>query len=157
LYGPFGAMLNAPLVGQRLQELGAAIRFETDLTPRCREIAILQVAQALGSEFEWWAHERVGRASGLDVDELTALSVGSFVSSDPVETAVATFCDNLLHSSAVTDDEFAAASQILTARQLTELTVLVGYYRLLAQLLTVFAIGAPNGDRDSRGAHGHGH
>src|SRR5687767_7261558 len=140
LIGPFAAMLLAPSVGQRLQDLGAAVRFSTELTPRCREIATLQVAQALGSEFEWWAHERVGRAVGLTEDELTALSLGSFSTEDPLETAVAAFCTVLLHSSVVTDDEFALASRLLTARQLTELTVLVGYYRLLAQLMAVFAI-----------------
>lgn len=157
LNGPFAAMLLTPPVGQRLQDLGAAIRFSTELTPRCREIAILQVAHALGSEFEWWAHERVGRAIGLSDDELTALSLGSFSTEDPLETAVSAFCTNLLHSSAVTDDEFAVASRLLTARQLTELTVLVGYYRLLEQVMTVFAIGAPDEDPGSRAAHGHGH
>src|SRR5688572_15734814 len=84
LIAPFAAMLVAPPVGQRLQDLGASIQFSTELTPRCREIAILQVAQALGSEFEWWAHERVGRAVGLTDDELTALSLGSFSTEDPL-------------------------------------------------------------------------
>jgi 4-carboxymuconolactone decarboxylase len=65
LAGPFNAMLYAPAVGQALQELGAAIRFRTSLTPRIREMAILVVAQAWDSEYERSSHEPIGREAGL--------------------------------------------------------------------------------------------
>lgn len=143
LNGPFGVMLHAPSVGMTLQQLGADIRFRTDLTSRIREIAILEVAHAVGSHFEWWAHERVGRAVGLTDDEITNLSLGSFSTDDPLESAAAALCRNLLGSSVVTDAEYEAAAAVLSAAQLIELTVLVGYYRTLAQLMEVFAIGVP--------------
>ncbi|MET7333757.1 carboxymuconolactone decarboxylase family protein [Nonomuraea sp. NPDC005650] len=143
LNGPFGVMLHAPDVGAALQELGTAIRFRTDLPPRIREIAILQVAHALGSEFEWWAHERVARAVGLTDAEIMELSLGCFRGEDPVEAAAAGFVATLLHSGTVSDQEFAAAARLLSSRQLIDLTVLVGYYRTLAQLMTVFAVGVP--------------
>ena len=143
LNGPFGVMLYAPGVGEVLQDLGACIRFRTDLTARIREIAILQVAQASGSRFEWWAHEKVGRAVGLTDEEITQLSLGSFSSSDREEDASAKFCANLLTSNVVTDEEYVAATEVLTAQQLIDLTVLVGYYRTLAQLMEVFAVGVP--------------
>lgn len=157
LNGPFGIMLHAPGVGAVLSELGATIRFRTDLSLRVREIAILQVAQAVGSEFEWWAHERVGRAAGLTEKELTLLSLGSFQSEDPVESAAAAFCANLLSSSVVTDEEYAAATEVLSAQQLIDLTVLVGYYRTLAQLMAVFDVGVPGGDTTPLGDHRHAH
>lgn len=157
LHGPFGVMLHAPGISNVLQELGAAIRFRTDLTARCREIAVLQVAQAVGSEFEWWAHERVGRAVGLTEAELMALSLGSFHSDDTVETAASAFCANLLNSSVVTDEEFAATSAVLSDQQMIDLTVLVGYYRTLAQLMSVFDIGAPDAERRPVDPHRHAH
>ncbi len=144
LNGPFGVMLHAPGIGAVLQDLGSCIRFRTDLSARVREIAILQVAQATGSAFEWWAHERVGRAVGLTDDELMQLSLGSFTSSDPQEDAAARFCANLLTSAVVTDGEYDQATSDLTAEQLIDLTVLVGYYRTLAQLMEVFAVGVPD-------------
>jgi 4-carboxymuconolactone decarboxylase len=55
-----------------LQELGAAVRFRTRMTDRTREIAILTVATATGSEFERYAHELIGRAAGLTETELAA-------------------------------------------------------------------------------------
>lgn len=157
LNGPFGVMLHSPGIGAALQELGSTIRFRTDLSARVREIAILQVAQSLGSEFEWWAHERVGRAVGLTAEELMMLSLGSFTSRDPLENAAASFCANLLSSAVVTDDEYAQASSQLSAEQLIDLTVLVGYYRTLAQLMSVFAVGVPDGDSTPVGGHRHAH
>ncbi|MGH3243015.1 MAG: hypothetical protein ACRDNL_21740, partial [Spirillospora sp.] len=61
LVGPFNAMLYSPSVGLPLQDLGAALRFRTAFTKREREIATLAVAAHLRSDFEWYAHERVGR------------------------------------------------------------------------------------------------
>lgn len=143
LNGPFGVMLHAPGLGMTLQQLGADIRFRTDLPLRLREIVILQVAHAVGSPFEWWAHERVGRAAGLTEVELMQLSLGSFQSDDEHESAAFAFCAVLLSSSTVSDAEFAAASSVLSTSQMIDLTVLVGYYRTLAQMMEVFAIGTP--------------
>jgi 4-carboxymuconolactone decarboxylase len=149
LNGPFGIMLHAPLIGEALQSLGSAVRFQTNLTCRCREIAILQVAQALGSEFEWWAHTRVAKAVGLSDEEVTALSVGAFTSADPTEMAVSELCANLLTSSAVSDREYETMTEVLATAQVIEITALVGYYRTLAQLMTVFDVGVPESERSA--------
>src|SRR5260370_8451179 len=77
LAGPFNAMLYAPAVGHALQELGAAIRFRTNLPPRIREMAILVVAQAWDSEYERASHEPIGREAGLTEPEIEALRVGA--------------------------------------------------------------------------------
>ena len=63
LTGPFGVMVHGPVLGRPLQELGSALRHETGLSDRVREVAILTVAAATRSEFERYAHERVGRAA----------------------------------------------------------------------------------------------
>ena len=161
LNGPFGIMLHSPTVGAALAELGSTLRFHTNLTPRCREIATLQVAHATGSKFEWWAHARVAKAVGISDEELMSLSVGAFVSDDPIEGAVAELCANLLTSSAVTDAEYDRVSSVLTAEQIVDVTVLVGYYRTLAQLMTVFDVGVPADERpvvvDEDHHHHHSH
>jgi 4-carboxymuconolactone decarboxylase len=77
LAGPFNAMLYAPAVGHALQELGAAIRFGTKLTPRIREMAILVVAQAWDSGYEQASHELIGRDAGLTEAELATWTTRS--------------------------------------------------------------------------------
>lgn len=144
LNGPFGVMLHAPSVGGALQELGSAIRYRTSMSARVREIAILQVAVATDSRFEWWAHERVGRRAGLTDLEFTLLAAGARLElADPIEQAAHDFVTAVLLGPAVPAPAHAAAEAVLGNRALVELTVLIGYYRLLADTMHVFAIGVP--------------
>ncbi|BBZ01464.1 hypothetical protein MCHIJ_09010 [Mycolicibacterium chitae] len=143
LNGPFGIMLHAPGIGDLLQQLGAAIRYRTGLTARIREIGILLVAAALDSEFEWWAHERVARAVGFSDAELEQLSQGTFTSADAAEQAAADLCGILLTAGAVSDEDYARYAEVLGTEAIIELTTLVGYYRTLAQLMSVFDTGVP--------------
>jgi 4-carboxymuconolactone decarboxylase len=150
LNGPFGIMIYEPELGSILERLGATIRYRTNLSPRVREIAILQVAHAMGSDFEWWAHARVGKAAGLTQIELDALATGSPVGEDEVEQSSAAFCQMLLRDEHhLTDDQFTALSSKLNPTTIIELTVLVGYYRTLAQLMAVFDIGIPGCGTDT--------
>ena len=61
LVGPFNSMLLAPPAGTAVQGLGAALRFESTLTDRQREFAVLLVAHRCQSDFERIAHERIAR------------------------------------------------------------------------------------------------
>ena len=149
LTGPFGVMLHEPALGAPLEELGSALRYATGLSPRMREIAILAVASATGSTFEAYAHDRVGRAAGLTEDELAALADGSFTSTDPHEHAAHALCRRLVADAGpgarLDDETYGAYAATLGTTTLTELVVLVGYYRTLAQLLGVFDVGVPEG------------
>lgn len=145
LTGPFGVMVHEPALGAPLQELGSAVRYRTGLTDRVREIAILAVAAVTGCTFEQYAHARVGRAAGLDDDELAALADGRFSSSDRLEEAAYAFCRRLLEGrSRLTDADYDALRTTLGTTTITELVVLVGYYRTLAQLLDVYDVGVPD-------------
>jgi 4-carboxymuconolactone decarboxylase len=145
LIGPFGVMVHEPALGAPLQELGSAIRYATGLTARVREVAILAVAVATGSAFETYAHTRVGRAAGLSDDELRALAAQAFTSTDPAEQAAYDLCRRLLAGrSRLADAEYADLVERLGTSTVTELVVLVGYYRTLAQLLDVFDVGVPD-------------
>jgi len=146
LNGPFGLMLHVPELGGPLQELGAAIRYRTTLSDRCREIAILLVATATDSGYERHAHERIGRAVGLSEDDLAGLRAGTFSSPDPGENAVAQLSAALLRGDSLDDDEYARVAGTLGDKQVMEVTVLVGYYRTLAQMMNVFGIVAPEQD-----------
>ena len=82
LEGPFNAFLLQPALGSALQALGSAVRYETGLDGRAREIAILVVANHWDSAFEWYAHEAVGRSLGLDDTDLAGLREGRFDTPD---------------------------------------------------------------------------
>jgi 4-carboxymuconolactone decarboxylase len=145
LAGPFNAMLYAPTVGHALQELGAAIRFGTKLTPRIRELAILVVAQAWDSGYEQVSHELIGRDAGLTEPELDALREGEDPKfADPQESAAYSAVRALTGRRDLDDEEYADAIAALGEEGLVELSTLVGYYATLALQLRIFRVPAPD-------------
>ncbi len=144
LAGPFNAMLYAPAVGHALQELGAAIRFRTKLTPRIRELAILVVAQAWDSGYERASHEPIGREAGLTEPEIEALRAGDDPKFAAGQEQVAYSVARALTGPADLDDlAYAAAVAALGEEGLMELSTLVGYYAALALQLRIFRVSAP--------------
>ncbi len=144
LMGAFNAMLVNPEVGGPLQALGAAIRYRTGLGDARREIAILTVATALESDFEWFSHEQLGRAAGLSDATLTTISHGG----EPIgweagDAIVYRSTRALLSSGDLDDEEFGALEAEIGTTGCVELVVLVGYYRTLALILQTFRVPLP--------------
>lgn len=147
LLGPFNAMLYSPAVGLPLQELGAALRFRTGFTRREREIATLVVAAHLRSDFEWYAHERLGRDAGLAQDEVDALRAGRGpLLGDVRERVVYEAARQLAAEHDLGDAVFTEAVATLGRSGVVELVALVGYYASLALQLRVFRVGVPDGE-----------
>jgi 4-carboxymuconolactone decarboxylase len=142
LAGPFNAMLYAPEVGHALQELGAAIRFRTSLTPRIREMAILVVAQAWDSAYERSSHEPIGRDAGLAGSEIEALRTGADPAfTDEQEQVAYSVVRSLASPAADLDDhQYDTAVRVLGEQTLVELSTLVGYYATLALQLRIFRV-----------------
>ena len=146
LNGPFNAMLVSPDIGTALQEVGAAIRYRSALSHREREIAILEVSVLRRCEFEWYAHERVGRANGLVDDELRALLHGEPAPTfDPREMMVRHVARTCIVDRTLDDDTLTVAEGLLGDRALMDVISLVGYYDLLALNLTVWQTPLPDG------------
>lgn len=145
LAGPFNAMLYAPAVGHALQELGATIRFRTNLSPRIREMAILVVAQAWDSGYERASHEPIGREAGLAEPEIEALRVGTDPGfTDKQEQVAYSVVRALTGPTADLDDQgYDIAVAVLGEEALVELSALVGYYATLALQLRIFRVPAP--------------
>lgn len=147
LEGPFNAWLLSPDVGTALQELGSTIRYKTALTGRAREIAILELAAIRRADFEWFAHERVGRAAGLTDDELTAIRRRKKAPSlDPVERLVRKVVHALLGERDLKRATFDEAREVLGERALMDLISLVGYYDGVALSLRVWRAPLPEGE-----------
>jgi len=147
LLGPFNAMLYSPAVGLALQELGAALRFRGRFTTRQREITTLVIAAHERSDYEWYAHERLGREAGLTDDELTALRSGRDpVFADVRERIVYEATRELIADGDISDPLYVEAVATLGRPSVVELVTLVGYYTALALQLRVFRVGVPEGE-----------
>ena len=143
LEGPFNAFLLQPRLGAALQALGTAVRYDTGLDDRCREIAILIVAGHWRSAFEWHAHEAVGRSVGLGDAELAAVRDGSYGALAGREAVVARTVAALVLREDLSETEYREAVDHVGEAGLFELLTLVGYYATLALQLRVFRVPAP--------------
>ena len=143
--GPFTVMLHHPTVGHPVQDLGAVLRFRGSLSDRARELVILVVAAHWQSDFEWWAHERIGRNVGLSDAEIDALRTGAPLTiDDAVDQAAFDAARALVRHSDLDDAEYAALQVELGDELLVEITAIVGYYAMLALQMRVFRIAAPD-------------
>jgi 4-carboxymuconolactone decarboxylase len=144
LIGPFNPLLYSPTVGDAVQRLGGALRFNCGLGAAVREMAILAVATHHHCEFERWAHERIALRVGLSMGQVAALRDGSRPDFDSDEFNAA--YDLIVATlSGITPDGhmYDAAVQQLGTEGIFELVAVVGYYAMLAQMMTVFKIGVP--------------
>lgn len=144
LVGPFNILLYNPRIGDAVQQLGAALRFHGELSGAVRELAILMVATHHDCEFERYAHEPIARRVGLSDDQVAALRAGTRPDLDSAElNAAYDVCLSILSSNSVGDDVYGRAIGALGEDCLVELLTVVGYYGLLAQLMTTFEVEPP--------------
>jgi len=146
LTGPFGVMLQAPGIGEAFAALGEAVRYDSSLDPRAREIAILVVATRWSSDYEWYAHEVVGRDVGLTQDELEDIRTGKTHLFPTVEEQAAyELARAVAEDTEITDGTWSQAVDSLGLVSVAELVMLLGYYTALALILRAFEIGVPSG------------
>jgi 4-carboxymuconolactone decarboxylase len=140
LRGPFNAFLLSPALGKVLAELGAAIRFNSTLTPRVREMAVLAVAARWNSEFEFYAHERIGRSVGLSEEEIELLRAGGIPDGINASEGSALIAVGYLLDGDLPDEIYEEIVARLGAAALFELSTLIGYYATLALQMRVFRV-----------------
>ncbi len=146
LRGPFNALVYAPNVGDPCQQLGAAVRFDSTLSPHMRELAILTVAAHWQAQYEWWAHEKIAREEGLDDDIIAGVKAGVLPNSvAPDLTVTHRFARELLDQRRVSDQLYAETVALLGESKVVELVILLGYYTLISMTLNVFEVPLPVG------------
>ncbi|MCG8927602.1 carboxymuconolactone decarboxylase family protein [Lentzea sp. CC55] len=139
LVGPFGLMLLAPHAGGALEGVGAALRTDTELTPRMRELAILTTAAHRRCAFEWTSHTAPALAAGLTREQLDELITGQVPHDlDDAERCAVLTTRSLLTDGSLDDNAYEHAAHVLGVTALAVLVWLVGYYAALATALAVF-------------------
>jgi 4-carboxymuconolactone decarboxylase len=142
--GPLRAALHNPALADCWQALGALLRYQTTLTPRQSEIAILVTGRACQSPFEWYAHRRESENIGVEVAIIEAiLEQRSPPFLDDGEAVVYQFAVELNRTNSVSDATYAQALMRFGERTVVELTALVGYYTLVAMTLNAHEIPLP--------------
>ena len=146
IQGPLRAALHNADLAERWQALGELLRYNTSLTPRQSEIAILVTGRACNSPFEWYAHRLESEKIGIETDVIEALlaqQVPASLSDD--DLIVLRFATELNRHKSVSDATYAQALARFGERTVVELTALVGYYTMVAMTLNAHEIPLPEG------------
>ena len=146
LAGPFWPWLRSPELADRAQKLGEQVRFNSTLSPRLFELAVIVTARHWQAQFEWYAHAPLARKAGLGEEIIAAIQAGTrpqFAAAD--EAAVYDFATELYARRRVGDAAYAAALAHLGERGVVELVGILGYYALVSMTLNVFGIAVPQG------------
>lgn len=151
LNGPFNALLYNPRLGNAVQELGAMLRFGSNLSGPMRETAVLTVAQHWRANYEWFAHVRIARKEGVSDADIAAIKAGKPPQNDPELALVQRFATELIKTGRVGKHTYAKAADALGTETLVELVVLVGYYGLVSGLLNTFEVKIPDGEESPFG------
>jgi 4-carboxymuconolactone decarboxylase len=144
--GPFNAWIRSPDLGNRLQNVGEYIRYNTSLPLRLNEFAILITAREWTSQYEWYAHYPLAMKAGLEAKVADELALGrrpSAMSDD--EAAVYEFCIQLHRTRKVDDATFNRALALFGERGVVDLIGVSGYYTAVSMTLNVAQVMPPEG------------
>ena len=132
----FGTLAHQPELARKALRLGRVFLLEGLIDPRIREIAILRTAWRTEAEYEWGQHTSIGRQAGLDDRHITELRTPALVGDwSDHERAVVDAVDELCAHDKISQDTWIALAATWAEPELVELTLLVGYYRMLAGLM----------------------
>jgi 4-carboxymuconolactone decarboxylase len=143
LEGPFGVWMHSPALGEAAQRLGEQVRYHSALPPRLSELAILVCARHWRADYEWHVHAPIALRAGITEAAVAAIRAGGeppLTAED--EAVVHAFTAALLRTRRAPDGLYQRASALLGERTVVDLTVLVGYYSLVALTLNAFEVEA---------------
>jgi 4-carboxymuconolactone decarboxylase len=139
LKGPGGIQLHSPRLSQANRPVNTYLRFESGLTEREREVAILITAREADSRFEWAAHEPEALRVGVPKEVVEAIKhrkpLDGLADEDSV---IIQLGREAFGARKVSSQTYARALQRFGAPKLVNLVALMGNYAATAALLTVF-------------------
>lgn len=147
--GPFGVLMHSPAAAERVARVGDHVRFDLDLPPAERELAIISVAREFDVEVEWSGHTRIAIEAGLPEATVDVVASRGDVSGlTPNEGQIINYVREILGPKRrVSEATFKALQSRLGDRTMVDLSVLVGYYSMLACSLNTFEVPAGEGAR----------
>ena len=115
--------------------LGGALLGSLSLDGIHRELAILQVANLIGAEYEWVQHVAIGREVGVTDEQIEAIASGDLDSAafDETERALLRFTKRAIARD--TGDAFDELSAHFEPRKIVELLMVIGHYASIAYLI----------------------
>lgn len=139
--GPFQVWLNSPELCERVEALGAFVRFDSSLPLRLRELSLLLAARNWDAQYSWNAHVDKAVEAGIPRAAVEAIAAGRPATFDlPEDQAFYDFCQELLTEHFVTDETFARALVHFGPEGLVDAVGSLGNFTMLGMCLNAFQV-----------------
>lgn len=137
--GPFNAWLRSPELADRLQAVGAYLRYESTLPGDLRELAIMVTARQWDAREEWTLHYEPALAAGLSKELLAELDRGGRPSGMTAQQAIVHDFTVSMHRdrARITDELFHQAIAALGEQGVVDLVGVCSYYAAIAMTLNL--------------------
>src|SRR5262245_8134882 len=123
--------LHSPKLARLSRQLGLYFRNESGLSPRLRELAILQVAWLARSAYEYSHHIRIALDAGVSDAEIRAVASGSETGNrglDPLTCAVLDAAHEISSNGIVGDATYKRLA-VLPNDQIVDLLFVISFYK----------------------------
>ena len=134
------SLSHAPAGLDAFAKYGEYVRYGTELPGRVRELCVL--ALAAGNQYAWSHHHPHAIKAGVTQQELDSLESGGALA-DTIgapEKAAIRYAREFGQGGKITDETFEEARRQFTERQITDLTLLCGYFMALGATITAFRV-----------------
>jgi 4-carboxymuconolactone decarboxylase len=143
---PMSLLMYSPEAAARTAHLGNYLRFESNLSPAIRELAIITAAREFDCAFVWAAHVPMALEGGIRQEVIdTVANFGDVGGLSDEEAAVVRLGRELIGRHQVSQSTFDAARAGFGERGLVDLTTLMGYYLVIATTLITMDVEIPEG------------
>ena len=143
--GPVSVMINSPEASRRAFHFSDYLRNESTLPKHVQELAMLVTAREFDCQYIWNAHAASGKQAGLSAGLVDALRAKKPLPPvKPEEVAVVKYGQEFYRTHRVSKGTHQAALEQFGIQGLTELTMLMGFYAMLAFNLNAFDVDLPD-------------
>jgi 4-carboxymuconolactone decarboxylase len=151
--GMYRSLLNHPDLTRYVSEMGSFLRFGAGtLRPDVRELVILWLARRLGAVYEWVKHEGPAKAAGLSEAVIDTLRAGQEPSDlDDIQEESLQVAKCALELRSIPEDLQDRLIERVGIKGVIELVVLVGFYRMIAGIISTFDVPLPEDAADPFG------
>jgi alkylhydroperoxidase family enzyme len=133
------SLSHAPAGLEAFAKYGEYVRYGTELPPRVRELCVLAIAA--GNQYAWSHHHPHAVKAGVTQAELDSLESGKLADSlSASEQAAIRYAREFGQGGKVTDETFAELRKHFSDRQITDLTLLCGYFMALGSTISAFRV-----------------
>lgn len=141
----FATLANSPGAMAVVCPVGAYVRFETGFDAVLRELVILTVANELRCEYEWGHHIEVAEKAGASEALLDKVGTKAIEAEPSPVGETVRYARLVTRNEPVPDDLADFIMETYGKDGFVDLTVMVGYYGLLARFINTVGIPLEEG------------